>query len=92
MVNNNQLERIKAGIKKNIGNRVKLTLKNGRKTSTIKKGVIESIYPSIFIVKLDPGSEREKAERRVSYSYTDILTKNIELVLCRNTAPQAANN
>lgn len=86
MVNNNQLERIKAGIKDNIGNRVKLTLKTGRKSSTIKNGIIESMYPSIFVVKLDPGNERDTTYRRVSYSYTDILCKNVELALYRDNA------
>jgi len=81
--NNNRLERIKAGIKKNVGNRVKLTQKSGRKTTTIRRGVIESIYPSVFVVRLDGVSEKDDSNIRASYSYTDILTKNIELALCK---------
>lgn len=92
LTSNNQLERIKAGIKKNVGNRVKLTFKSGRKSKTIKRGVIESIYPSIFVVKLDSDGEVDNSNIRASYSYTDILTKNIELALCKANSVQAARH
>ena len=37
--------------------------------------------PSIFTVKLDNQSEFFTSEQRVSYSYTDVLTKSVELVI-----------
>ena len=46
-----------------------------------REGVIESTYPSIFTVKLDNQSEFFTSEQRVSYSYTDVLTKSVELVI-----------
>ena len=78
-----ELISIKDVLHKNIGNKVKLTAKKGRKKSIIRQGVIEETFPSIFIVKLDNTIEElPSSSRRVSYSYTDILTKAIEVALC----------
>ena len=41
-------------------------------------GVSERTYPNIFVVRLD----EKKSERRVSYSYSDVLTSTVELVVC----------
>ncbi|MGE4283399.1 MAG: Veg family protein [Clostridia bacterium] len=81
MIEKNDLFKIKRSLENHIGQQVQLTAKKGRKKSVIKQGIIESTYPSIFIVKLDNENE---AARRVSYSYTDILTKTVELVVCRS--------
>ncbi|MDK2933432.1 MAG: hypothetical protein PWP27_1242 [Clostridiales bacterium] len=81
MIEKNDLFQIKKSLENNIGQRVQLTAKKGRKKSVTRQGILESTYPSIFIVKI--GNETEMA-RRVSYSYTDVLTKTVELVLCDN--------
>ena len=78
----NDLSKIKSGLADNIGRRVKLTAKKGRKQYITKQGVIESTYPSIFIVKLDNEGESFSSERRLSFSYTDVLTKTVELIIC----------
>ena len=78
----NDLVKIKSSLSDNVGRKVKLTAKKGRKKSVTREGVIESTYPSIFIVKLDPHSEYTPDGRLVSYSYTDVLTKAVELVIC----------
>ena len=79
----NELARIKNSLEDNIGQRVQLTAKKGRKKTIVKTGVIESIHPSIFTVTLEADSSEEYgALRRVSYSYTDVLTKTVELVIC----------
>ena len=38
-------------------------------------GVIEKTYPSIFLVRLD-----DENQRAVTYSYSDVLTKKVQLV------------
>ena len=84
MIEKSDLSRIKTNLEGSIGQRVKLTARKGRKKATIRLGVIESIHPSIFTVKLDTVSPfcESVPTRRVSYSYTDILTNSVELVLC----------
>ena len=81
MYGQNDLSRIKSNLTENVGQKVRLTAKKGRKQIVTREGIIESTYPSIFTVKLDNQSEFFTTERRVSYSYTDVLTKSVELVI-----------
>jgi len=78
----NELDRIKQSLDSIVGQKVQLTSAKGRKRSVIRLGVIEKTYPSIFVVKLDNATDTQKTCRRISYSYTDVLTKSVELVLC----------
>ena len=74
-----ELFRIKKNLEDNVGQKVRLTAKKGRKKSVIKQGIIENTYPSIFVIKLE---NDDAIARRVSYSYIDVLTKTVEVVLC----------
>lgn len=69
---------IKKDIKKYIGSKVKLETLKGRNKTTIDEGIIEDVYPSIFIIQLYEG---ELPSRKLSYSYTDILTNSVEITL-----------
>ncbi len=82
MIEKNDLFRIKRSLENNVGQRVQLRAKKGRKKSVIRQGVIECTYPSIFTIKLD---NDEEIDRRVSFSYTDVLTKSVELIVCPET-------
>ena len=90
MIDKNDLLQVKKSLQQNIGRTVKLTSKRGRKKVVVRKGVIESIYPCIFTVKLDNIIDENGEKRRVSYSYADVLTKNVELALIRQSAPAPA--
>ena len=65
---------IKENLKDNIGSKVKLRARKGRKQVVVREGVIENTYPSIFTVKLDINNDVPTSERTVSYSYADVLT------------------
>lgn len=81
----NDICKVKGSLEKNIGQRVRLMSKKGRNKTTILLGTIESTHPSIFTVLLDNVQPLDATTcNRVSYSYTDILTKSIELTLCKN--------
>ena len=69
---------IKSGIEDHIGSRVRLKANKGRKRTTVREGVIEEVYPSIFIVKIEGGYN---STRKVSYCYSDILTSTVELTV-----------
>ena len=45
----------------------------GRSKSFEKEATIEKAYPNIFVVKY------EENERNVTYSYTDVLTRTVEV-------------
>ncbi|WP_242986416.1 MULTISPECIES: Veg family protein [Vallitalea] len=64
-----------------VGSKVLVKANKGRKRIVIKQGVLQSTYPSIFVVKVQ--NELQNTYRTVSYSYTDILTNNVELSLCQ---------
>ena len=66
---------IKKDLELFVGSKVRLKANRGRNRIIEKVGVLESIYPNIFVVKLD----ERKIERRVSYSYADVLTETVEL-------------
>lgn len=76
------LVKIKSSLADNVGSKVRLKAKRGRKQIIEREGVIESTYPSIFVVKLDTHNDIPTSERLVSYSYTDVLTKTVELFIC----------
>ncbi len=78
----NDLVKIKSNISDNVGSKVRLTAKKGRKQTVTREGVIEGTYPSVFIVKLDTPDDFMASERRVSYSYADVLTRTVELIIC----------
>lgn len=80
MSDKNTLVEIKKVIDRHIGERVRLKTNGGRKKTIVKEGIIEETYPSIFIVKVD----MDNSVRRISYSYSDILTETVELSLCSN--------
>lgn len=81
MIERGELFQIKRDIEGCIGEKVQLRANKGRKKSFIREGVLENTYPSIFVVKFE--NEYDNT-RRVSYSYTDILTKAVELVVYKD--------
>lgn len=73
----NSLQQIKLDLESCLGQRVKLRANRGRKKIVEAEGVIESTYPKIFVVKLD----KSYSVRRLSYTYADVLTKTVEVVV-----------
>lgn len=81
----NDLVKIKTSLADNVGSKVRLKSKHGRKQVVIREGIIENTYPSIFTVKLDTLDNIPSTDRRVSYSYADVLTKAVELFIYEPT-------
>lgn len=75
------LAEIKQDLDACVGKKIKLKANRGRKKVFERIGVLEKTYPHIFVVKLD---EQQNAVRRVSFSYTDVLTETVELTLCND--------
>ena len=78
----NKVEFIKKGIESRIGNRVRITTKEGRQKFITRKGVIENTYPDVFVV--DQKAEGESC--RTAFSYIDVLTHNIDIAVYAPTA------
>ncbi len=80
MIASTNISQVKEKIDHYVGSRVKIRANKGRKKIVVKEGVIENTYPSIFVVKIYDSIHH--LERVVSYSYTDVLTHDVELSLC----------
>ena len=78
MIEKSDLCKIKRRIENSVGDKVKLSANKGKKKSYVKEGIIENSYPSIFTIKFE---NEYDLTRRLSFSYTDVLTKVIELVI-----------
>jgi uncharacterized protein Veg len=70
---------IKKDLESYVGAKIRLKANKGRKKTMEREGVLEGAYPNIFIVKIE---EADNRERRYSYSYADLLTEAVELVIC----------
>ena len=74
MEGNKTLANIRRDIDNHVGEKVTLKANGGRKKILVNDGVIESVHPSIFVVRLDNDNQRT-----VTYSYSDVLTKTVSL-------------
>lgn len=72
------LTEIRRSVESCIGSKVILRTNKGKRKVNVKEGIIEDAFPSVFIVKINAGLD---CERRVSYSYSDILTDTVEVTL-----------
>ncbi len=61
-----------------IGKPVLLKANKGRKRTIIREGILESAYPSLFVVKI---ANEYDSIRRVSYTYSDVLTSTVEITI-----------
>ena len=68
------LSAIKKDIETHIGEKVTLKANGGRRKVYVNEGVLESVYPSIFVIRLD-----NDTQRTVTYSYSDVLTKTVQI-------------
>ena len=75
-----QISKVRASVHQQCGNRVKIQLDRGRNKVDIQEGVIQKAYPSVFTIRVD--DEQDNAPQLLSFSYTDIITKDIRMKLC----------
>ena len=73
MICQKDITNLKTDIDEKIGQKIIVKGSLGRNRPFEKEATIEKAYPSIFIVKYDEN------QRNVTYSYTDILTRTVEL-------------
>lgn len=73
MTNAEKLQNVKDEILNLKGKDVKLIVNKGRKKIIKFNGIIESVYPSMFIIKPNECVDLD----RTSYSYNDVLCGDI---------------
>ena len=82
MFDRNDVSHVKNDIQRIIGSTVSLETSKGREKSIVRKGVVSNVYPSIFTVQLSDN----RSSRSMSFSYTDVLTKTVQITLCEECA------
>ena len=64
---------LKTDILDKVGQKIIVKGSLGRSKAFEKEATIEKVYPNIFVVKY------EENNRNVTYSYTDVLTRTVEV-------------
>lgn len=73
------IKKVKFSVDKNIGNRVRIRANRGRHKIDETEGIIRETYPSIFLVEVE--NELDATKQKISFSYTDVLTKDVQMQL-----------
>ena len=73
MICKSDIANLKTDILEKVGQKIIVKGSLGRSKSFEKEATIEKAYPNIFVVKY------EENNRNVTYSYTDILTRTVEV-------------
>ena len=81
MMKQMDVNKVRNAVISHTGKKVKVRINRGRHRIDETVGVISETYPSIFLVTTQ--ENKDMPMRTMSYSYTDVLTKDVELVLCR---------
>lgn len=76
-----EISKVRASVSQQCGNRVMIQLDRGRNKLDIQKGTLQNAYPSVFTILVDDENE-ENPPQLLSFSYTDIITKDIRMKLC----------
>ncbi|HHV08230.1 MAG TPA: Veg protein [Firmicutes bacterium] len=82
------LAEIRQDLEANRGRRLRLTANRGRQRIIVREGVLEQTYPNVFTIKLLDSN----SVKRVSFSYSDVLTKTVEISLCDQDERKIACN
>ncbi len=75
-----EINRVRASVFQQCGNRVRILLDRGRNKVDIQEGVIQKAYPSVFTVLIDDWRD-DNPPQLLSFSYTDIISKDIRMKL-----------
>lgn len=75
------ISKVRASVSQQCGNKVMIQLDRGRNKVDIQTGTLQKAYPSVFTILVDDENEANPPQL-LSFSYTDIITKDIRMKLC----------
>ncbi len=73
--------KVRASVHQQCGSKVMIQLDRGRNKIDVQEGVIQNAYPSVFTILVDDKSTGNPSQL-LSFSYTDIITREIRMKLC----------
>lgn len=74
-------DKVRASVKQQCGSKVMIQLDKGRNKIDVQEGIIQGAYPSVFTILVEDKDD-DKPAQLLSFSYTDIITKDIRMKLC----------
>ena len=80
MAANKNAARVQEALSRYVGSEVKLKANSGRRRFIERSGVLEGTYSNPFVVRV----EEKSVEQKMSFSYADLLTGNVVLVIHRD--------
>lgn len=75
------IHKVRASVYQQCGRKVLIQLDRGRNKVDIQEGVIQNAYPSVFTILVNDEQE-ENPPQLLSFSYSDIITRDIRMKLC----------
>lgn len=73
--------KVRHSVGSRLGQRVVIKLNKGRHRVDVQEGILKEAYPSIFIIEVSGATEGEP-NKTLSFSYTDVITKDVRMMLC----------
>ena len=68
------IDSIRTKLDSHLGKRIKVRANEGRRRISVKEGILENTYPSIFVIRLG-----DESGRAATWSYIDVLTDSVEI-------------
>ena len=75
-----KVSKIQETLSQDVGADVKLKANSGRRRFIERSGVLEGAYANLFVVR----TEEKSVEQKMSFSYVDLLTGNVVLIVNHN--------
>ena len=75
-----KVSKVQETLSRYVGTDVKLKANSGRRKVIERSGVLEGTYSNLFVVR----TEEKSIERKLSFSYVDLLTGNVVLIVNRD--------
>ena len=78
-VQQKDIDRVRASVLQQLGSKVLIQLDRGRHRIDVQEGIIKDAYPRVFTILVN---DEKNPPQLLSFSYTDVLTKDIRMKLC----------
>ncbi len=75
------IDKVRSSVHQQCGSKVMIQLDRGRNKIDVQEGVIMNAYPSVFTILIND-ENKDNPPQLLSFSYTDIITRDIRMKLC----------
>ncbi|SDB30882.1 Veg family protein [Eubacterium oxidoreducens] len=80
-MSNSDFCKVRESVRSQLGNKVMIKQDRGRNRIEIQEGILQNAYPSVFTILIE-NRRNTNPPQLLSFSYTDIITKEIRMKLC----------